>query len=289
VGAAVVFQTLAFETDPAAAGPLSSLIAFDVVVFAIFSWLVYGEKISTKQWLVTLLLMAGLVLVACGRERTTGAELGLHGFPKSRFLGLFWATLAMLGFCGINVSIRICTEHHVSILGGLVLRLCGMAIMGFALLALAAARGSLSVSLLSGAHSSWVFWYVSSVPACGQVLGTAALAKAFKHPSATVFVVILSSCPVIVFGLTAAINRKLPTTMQTCGMAVAVLATALFTILADSGEQQPSTGTTMPVEKREKSAQPEGLTEEGDQTPTTLASVCAGSQSPSEPSIEGIV
>merc|ERR1719491_2022422 len=97
------------------------------------------KKISSKQCLVTLLLMAGLVLVACGREHTTDAGLGLHGSTKSRFLGLFWATLAMLGFCGINVSTRICTEHHVSVLGGLALRLGGMAVMGFALLAVVAA------------------------------------------------------------------------------------------------------------------------------------------------------
>lgn len=143
-----------------------------------------------------------------------------------------WTLLAMAGFFGSNVSMRVCAEEKVSFLGGLMLRLCGMAAIGLLLLVVAVARGTIYDSLLSGTNESWFLWLVPQIPAFGICGAFAALQKAFAHQRASVFAVIVSSCPVVVFVLIAVIDQKLPTEMQAAGMMIAVLASMLFILSA---------------------------------------------------------
>lgn len=234
---AQLFTSLAFVTNPSANGPLASFITGDIIVFAIFCHFFYRDRLSLWQWLTTIVLFAGLVLIALGGQHSTDPGT----YDAHHTMSFVWAVCAMLFFFQDKVAVRITHDFHVTNLGRVFVRCVVNVILGLVgLLFLKELEDSTWTDFLNELFPNSLMG--SALPVlCGlaQTMGDFSLGRAFEYPRATIPCVIIGCNSLVVLVLEAVIDHALPTIEGGVGMGLTVSACILMTLLRKSAEASP--------------------------------------------------
>jgi drug/metabolite transporter (DMT)-like permease len=227
-GCAQLFMKASFSEDPAAQGPLCSVVCADVILVSVLCHFVYDERLTLGQWLSVLLVFGGLVIMA-GLFDPTSVEPGVQSGVS--LMGIAYAILAMLCFGGSIFSARVVDSSGMA----------GVSASQARCLVLGAA----STPLLLAAH-----WEGRSMPVsmpglwlpllCGllQAGSVFAVSQALASgPYTSISIAIFGSNSLVVLGLAALISGQIPSISASIGMALTALGCVTVALTA---EQPPA-------------------------------------------------
>eukprot|EP00931_Biecheleriopsis_adriatica_P041893 TRINITY_DN2388_c0_g1_i3.p1 TRINITY_DN2388_c0_g1~~TRINITY_DN2388_c0_g1_i3.p1 ORF type:complete len:633 (-),score=99.32 TRINITY_DN2388_c0_g1_i3:77-1906(-) len=228
--AAVMF---AFSQNPRGAGPLSSVISSDVVVYSIFCRIVYKERITSLQWAFALLLICGLVTM--GLEKTTYQDVSRNVQSRDvrqgkgqEIIALLAAVFGMLSFTAVNITVRMGMKQGITIAGRLVIMFMTMSGMGLLLLMGSAASGLLHFGSTPIDARTMAQLTLPLCISMLQALGTLCVTKAFEHPSTNIFVVIMGLQSTVVLVLAWLFQGLYPGHFQLWGMGIIIVSVIAF-------------------------------------------------------------
>lgn len=136
---------LAFSQNSTGAGPLSSVISSDVVVYSIFCRIAYKERITCLQWCFALLLISGLVIMGLEKSTCQGSSSQEQNDQAQNIMALFAAVVGIMSFTAVNITVRMGMRQGITIAGRLVTMFMTMSCMGVLLLIGSAASGLMKV------------------------------------------------------------------------------------------------------------------------------------------------
>lgn len=228
-GAFFVRQT--FVTDPVDSGPLSSLVATDVIITTLTCHFFLQEHLTARQWVAVGVVFVGMMVMcypthAAPTVPVAGTERG----PVSTFFNaLAFAFCASLSFVGCNVCVKLAFKRRMSPSSVNFIRfatvfVCGVVALG---VALATEKWSLVFS-----NDAALQWFVLTLAALANTAGTAFLNAALTFACTGISLSIIGANSVVILLLTAVLEHLVPNTSRLVGMGVLISGVASMSLMA---------------------------------------------------------